>query len=830
MDASSVGSTRIMKRGRIGLCRRSAIALLIGLCGSFVLGFGVVGGLERRQEHALLKDRAAAVGAIVEEQSYGWLMFDAVARASRDGDAAFTRAATSWGAQGSSVLLIRRHGSDWFVRSAAAAGESRPFQSGVLSLRQGQQLTGPLLGVVQDAKGDGASTVLLGPQGQRFLACALGAPYTATGFAVVSISLLPPENISRDPRFSDVDVALYVGTRVSPDKLLFTTASTPMEGDVIDVPTRMIGPMLARVSAYKPLDGTIAHDSGAIVSVIGVLLTIAAVGMVEVRTRRRSYAARLVEESTLQLRETLTAIEQAHVTDHGPAETRSSGAPPGLPLPEVAMSVASRRRLRLSRPALIALIVSTTLVALVALVGVRDIERSQQRRLLASRVTEIQDFTESWMENDRSLVTAVATASRLGRTNLAEAAPLAQIEGRLVLLLKKQGSGWIVESATKPGHQSDRIEGALKAAVDMAIGKPTTFVIPSLNGVRTMVYETGPPIAAPDHVVIMEMPAEQVLQYKVSQTSPTNDFNFAIYDGNRADPATLLVTNAPSTPLTGNILSTQMPGPDGMWLIQIGARAQLDGAVAHNASLIAFGAGLIMTILVVGLVETLVRRRNFALHVAEERTTQLRSSLTALEQARHELAHLANHDPLTGLRNRRGFAVELERQAALAQRYGPGGVLLTFDLDHFKTVNDTLGHNTGDEVIAHVAHLIATHLRETDVVARLGGDEFAAILPQDDAATGVYVGQKIVRTIREAMQSSPWGELPVTASVGLAEFTADLTGDQILANADLAMYKAKQSGRNQIATHHTAYSTTHRRAPDAHPTRRPATDPAWGKT
>lgn len=173
--------------------------------------------------------------------------------------------------------------------------------------------------------------------------------------------------------------------------------------------------------------------------------------------------------------------------------------------------------------------------------------------------------------------------------------------------------------------------------------------------------------------------------------------------------------------------------------------------------------------------------------------------ISARKSYEKELEHLADHDALTGLLNRRGLAVELERQAALARRYGSGGVLLLFDLDHFKTVNDTLGHASGDELIDRVAQLLSTHVRETDVVARLGGDEFAVILPQDSLTTGTQVAQKLIGLLREELNQNAWRALPVTASVGIAEFTGDLSADQVLVNADLAMYDAKEAGRNQVA-------------------------------
>ena len=110
--------------------------------------------------------------------------------------------------------------------------------------------------------------------------------------------------------------------------------------------------------------------------------------------------------------------------------------------------------------------------------------------------------------------------------------------------------------------------------------------------------------------------------------------------------------------------------------------------------------------------------------------------ITERRRFERELRHLADHDPLTGLFNRRRFEQELDRHVAEVARYGPRGALLVLDLDHFKYVNDSLGHHAGDELILSVAALLQDRLRETDTIARLGGDEFAVLLPNADAQRG----------------------------------------------------------------------------------------------
>ena len=113
-----------------------------------------------------------------------------------------------------------------------------------------------------------------------------------------------------------------------------------------------------------------------------------------------------------------------------------------------------------------------------------------------------------------------------------------------------------------------------------------------------------------------------------------------------------------------------------------------------------------------------------------------------------QLQHLADHDALTGLFNRRRFEEELNRELATAARYGRGGAVLAIDLDNFKFVNDSLGHSAGDELITRVGGLLTDRLRDTDIVARLSGDEFAIVLPQADRARALAVADELLETIR----------------------------------------------------------------------------------
>jgi diguanylate cyclase (GGDEF)-like protein/PAS domain S-box-containing protein len=168
------------------------------------------------------------------------------------------------------------------------------------------------------------------------------------------------------------------------------------------------------------------------------------------------------------------------------------------------------------------------------------------------------------------------------------------------------------------------------------------------------------------------------------------------------------------------------------------------------------------------------------------------------------LHYLATHDPLTGLHNRASFADQIDGHADLVRRYGSDGALLLLDLDHFKYINDTLGHAAGDQLIARVATVLSARLRDTDVLARLGGDEFAALLPRATPQTAQLVAENLLEALRaERIVVPGTAERTMTASIGVAMFEAseDLRGEDVLVSADLAMYDAKEAGRNQVALH-----------------------------
>jgi two-component system cell cycle response regulator len=169
----------------------------------------------------------------------------------------------------------------------------------------------------------------------------------------------------------------------------------------------------------------------------------------------------------------------------------------------------------------------------------------------------------------------------------------------------------------------------------------------------------------------------------------------------------------------------------------------------------------------------------------------------ALLEANRRLARQALTDDLTGLANRRHGARQLEREIALCVRHGRLLALLRVDVDHFKPINDSYGHEAGDAVLVEVARRLEAAVRGGDELARWGGDEFVAILPDTDKAGALRAAERLRVFVSESPIAAAGHQLPVTISVGWAHWAGD-TPDDLLARADRALYRAKDAGRDAV--------------------------------
>jgi two-component system cell cycle response regulator len=173
-------------------------------------------------------------------------------------------------------------------------------------------------------------------------------------------------------------------------------------------------------------------------------------------------------------------------------------------------------------------------------------------------------------------------------------------------------------------------------------------------------------------------------------------------------------------------------------------------------------------------------------------------TLLELKQYLDSCQEAAFTDHLTGLANRRRFERQLEREVARTERYGRPFCLLLVDIDNFKNVNDTYGHDAGDEALRRVANVIQSGTRGIDTGARIGGDEFAVILPETDLLHGLEVAERL-RASLAALDFGPAGH--ITASLGVAELPACARANvELRAAADAALYEAKRGGRDRAAS------------------------------
>lgn len=177
---------------------------------------------------------------------------------------------------------------------------------------------------------------------------------------------------------------------------------------------------------------------------------------------------------------------------------------------------------------------------------------------------------------------------------------------------------------------------------------------------------------------------------------------------------------------------------------------------------------------------------------------QLEKSDRLIKAKEQSLIWLADHDPLTTLFNRRRFQAEFEQQLKIATRYKTTGAIIYLDLDQFKYVNDTSGHAAGDLLLKQVAGTLQQQIRSSDTLARLGGDEFAFLIPDTDAASASLLAEKILNQLRLICFESSGHKHHITASIGIAIFPGiGLSAETLMANADIAMYQAKDSGRGK---------------------------------
>lgn len=176
-------------------------------------------------------------------------------------------------------------------------------------------------------------------------------------------------------------------------------------------------------------------------------------------------------------------------------------------------------------------------------------------------------------------------------------------------------------------------------------------------------------------------------------------------------------------------------------------------------------------------------------------TLALAFVLIKLQEVHKQIVELSRIDPLTGLLNRRGLYESIKQPVSFSKRHNNSWSVVIMDIDYFKKVNDTYGHNIGDEVIQEVGRLMKDIIRNSDIAARWGGEEFLLFLPDTNAQMACHIADKLLEAV--STQQITNNKLNITLSSGCAEAKADEPFDEVLKRADIKLYEAKEKGRNQ---------------------------------
>lgn len=223
------------------------------------------------------------------------------------------------------------------------------------------------------------------------------------------------------------------------------------------------------------------------------------------------------------------------------------------------------------------------------------------------------------------------------------------------------------------------------------------------------------------------------------------------------------------------------------WLTLMVPATDLSGRVEYIL-------GISREITAIRRAEALLRQTN------EELERRVQERTAALETANHRLQELATTDYLTGFRNRRHFFELAERELALSRRSGRPLSLLMLDMDHFKDINDSLGHAAGDHVLRAIGTVFRATFRETDVIGRYGGEEFAVLLLETQPSEVCTIADRLRMEVSRCEVGFHANTIRCTLSVGVAHFDPerDLTLDDFLDRADMALLRAKTDGRNRL--------------------------------
>jgi diguanylate cyclase (GGDEF)-like protein len=196
--------------------------------------------------------------------------------------------------------------------------------------------------------------------------------------------------------------------------------------------------------------------------------------------------------------------------------------------------------------------------------------------------------------------------------------------------------------------------------------------------------------------------------------------------------------------------------------------------------------------------ESETKKLNEEMHNSHEEVNRLRKRVKVLEEALRKERKKSTTDSLTNLPNRRAIDDFISKQESLFKRHSDNYTIVLFDIDHFKSVNDTYGHDAGDVILISFGKLIKKHIREFDFVGRWGGEEFLIVLPKTDSKNGLHFANKLREVVEKSKFMYKETRIPITVSGGVADRVSQSSIESMLKHADENLYKAKKGGRNKV--------------------------------
>ena len=193
-----------------------------------------------------------------------------------------------------------------------------------------------------------------------------------------------------------------------------------------------------------------------------------------------------------------------------------------------------------------------------------------------------------------------------------------------------------------------------------------------------------------------------------------------------------------------------------------------------------------------------LRSKDSELAAAQRKVEEATRSIETMRNELEQVKSMLHQDPLTGTLNRRGIDEAFRQEASRCDRHDVRLCVAIIDLDNFKSINDTLGHQSGDNVLVHVAEVVRATLRPTDRIGRFGGEEFLLLLPETALKESAAVLARIKRELAQKPLIEKALPLKITFSGGIAERTEHEPLDALLARADAALYQAKRAGKNRV--------------------------------